>query len=259
MSVERIEEYRQQNGEHVLKVILTPTKTFNNGGYFYAPAEAECLVQRYGWFLFRDYSKNIYVVAHDENHDGIRFHGELFKFYHNCVWNQDIDHVNVVEIDNTDANLNAVSRLQNQYNKFVRGYKFATRDRSFIPTIRLNGRYYYPFNEYRRTEDVACQQQNYINTIWLKEQMGDAYYMFDFKKYRRGSEDILDLERTGKISEEEAIYQHILRYADNAWYMLRYGLEDYYKENHIPIPRYALDANGFMVHPITGQKLCPFN
>ena len=32
--------------------------------------------------------------------------------------------------------------------------------------------------------------------------------------------DILDLERTGQISEEEAIYRHVLRYAaDNAWYV----------------------------------------
>ena len=82
--------------------------------------------------------------------------------------------------------------------------------------------------------------------------------MFDFKKYRRGSEDILDLERTGKISEEEATYRHILRYADNAWFYLRYNLEDYFRQYHIPVPKYSLDTQGFMVHLITNQRLCPF-
>ena len=40
--------------------------------------------------------------------------------------------------------------------------------------------------------------------------------------------------------------------------MLRYGLEEYYKENNIPIPEYDLDSEGFMVDKITRKKLCPF-
>ena len=115
----------------------------------------------------------------------------------------------------------------------------------------------YPMG-YLKTEDEACTGQNYIEQVWLRRKLGNDWYMFDFKKYRRGSEDIIDLERTGQISEEEATYRHILRYSDNAWYMLRYDLEQYYKDNHIPIPEYRLDESGFMIHPITGQKLCPF-
>ena len=83
--------------------------------------------------------------------------------------------------------------------------------------------------------------------------------MFNFLKYRRGSEDILDLERTGQISEEEAIYRHVLRYADNAWYYYRYGLEQYFRENHIPVPDFDLDSQGFMVDKITRKHLCPFD
>jgi hypothetical protein len=66
------------------------------------------------------------------------------------------------------------------------------------------------------------------------------------------------MERTGKISEDEAIYRHVLRHAaDNAWYVYRYNLFDYFKDNHIPVPAFSTDSDGFMTHSITGQRLCP--
>ena len=77
--------------------------------------------------------------------------------------------------------------------------------------------------------------------------------MYSFLKDRRKDIDILDLERTGQISEDEAVYRHVLRYADNAWYLYRYNLFEYFKDNNIPIPVYAIDDEGFMTHHITGQ------
>lgn len=261
MAVQKIEQYRQLNGVDILKVILKPTKKFPEGkNFFYAPVEAIDLVNKYTWFLSLDKNR-IYVTAHDENtdqRDTIRFHRKLFEFYQGYTWQEHIDHISHVEIDNTDENLNAVTVNQNQYNRFTRGYSLPDKYHSkFYPQIMLLGRVNYPM-EYIKTEDRACKSQNYAEQIWLRRKLGSQYYMFDFKKYRRVSEDIVDLERTGQISEEEAVYKHILRYADNAWYMLRYDLEQYYKDNHIPIPKYSLDADGFMVHHITGQKLCPF-
>lgn len=171
-----------------------------------------------------------------------------------------IDHINMVEIDNTDENLNVVTNQQNSLNKFTRGYILGAGKNLkllFRPQICLNGQIHYSFG-YMYREDETCIKQNYLEQIDLRKMMGVSYYQFDFKKYRRGSEDILDLERTGIISEEEAIYRHILKYSENAWYMLRYGLEQYFKDNNIPIPQYSLDSDGFMVHRITGQKLSPF-
>lgn len=56
----------------------------------------------------------------------------------------------------------------------------------------------------------------------------------------------------------EAIYLHVLGYAaNNAWYVYRYDLFDYFNENHIPIPAFSIDSDGFMTHPVTGQRLCP--
>ena len=101
-----------------------------------------------------------------------------------------------------------------------------------------------------RTEEEAIQSA-YLLEIEYED------YRYDFMKDRRHDLDLLDMERTGKISEDEAIYRHVLRYADNAWFYYRYNLTRYFADNHIPFPRYSLDSDGYMTHPITGQRLCP--
>lgn len=263
MSVERIEEYKQVNGVHILKVYCKPTKAFPEGNnLFYAPSEAINLVKKYAWFLGTYGKHSVYIIAHDNStyhYDTIQFHAKFFEFYQGYKWQGSIDHINLIEIDNIDCNLNAVNQMQNGFNKLTRGYIFDTRIKPAIFQIKINidGKYYYPYKSVRNEAD-ACSVQNYAEQVWLRETLGSQYYMFDFKKCRRGSQYLLDLERTGQISEEEATYRHIMRYADNAWYYLRYGLQDYFKQYHIPVPQYNLDAYGFMVHPITGQKLCPF-
>lgn len=259
MAIEKIEEYRQQNGVDILKVYCKPTKVFPEGkNYWYAPAEAIDLVRDYTWFLMRIKQRVVLCTTLYDYYRSINlyFHRELFSFYQGYSWNYEIDHINLIDFDNIDENLNAVTYSQNSLNKFSRNYLYNKKCGIFYCSTYFKGKSYNHYNHIK-SEDDACIQQNYIEKVWLKEQLDDQYYIFDFKKYRRGSEGILDLERTGQISEEEATYRHILKYSDNAWYMLRYGLEGYYKENHIPIPAYSLDADGFMVHPITGQKLCP--
>lgn len=255
MIIERIEEYRQQNSNDILKIIFQPSKAFPNGSYFYTDASAIDLVQNYNWCLAKD-KKNIYVTRFD-NRITYKFHRDLCYFYLGYYADY-LDHINSCGFDNTDQNVNVVSLQQNNSNRFSRGYiLLSSAKQGFKVKIRVNGEDYFPYKTVHR-EDEVCICRSYTEQIWLKEKLGNDWYMFDFKKYRRGSEDILDLERTGVISEEEATYKHILKYSDNAWYMLRYGLEQYFKDNHIPIPKYSLDENGFMIHPITGQKLCPF-
>lgn len=258
MAVLKIEEYKQMNGVSILKVILKPTKKFPNG-YFYAPSEAIELVQKYSWYLAQDGNRVVIIAkaVSDYCRKTIYFHKELFRFYQGYDWQEDIDHINLIEFDNTDGNLNATTSSQNQYNRFTKGYSYDKDRGHFRPQISINSKNYRPF-QFTHREDEACYLQNELEQIILKEKLGTDYYMFDFKKYRRGSEDILDLERTGQISEEEAIYRHILRYSENAWFYLRYGLEQYFKDYHIPVPKYSLDTEGFMVHPVTGQRLCPF-
>ena len=176
----------------------------------------------------------------------LRFHREKA---HNILddYPDYINHINGIEFDNINMNLDKVSQQQNIWCAPSRGYVIAGR--SFEPRIKVN-------HQQIRAKCTRTEVEAIQSAYQLEMQYED--YRYDFLKDRRKDIDILDLERTGKISEDEAIYRHVLRYAsDNAWYLYRYNLFDYFADNGIPIPSYALDSEGFMIHSITGQRLCP--
>ena len=259
MAIQEIKTYRQQTGNEILKIFLKPTKKFTEGNnYFYADARDIDLVNQYSWYL-HEKGSNTYVIAGSTNYYSlgtIRFHRELAYKYLG-YYPDYIDHENGVEFDNTDKNLSVVSELQNAHNRFVRGYAKLGNCRSFQVTIHLDNRILHPYNNVR-TEVEACQLQYLAETDYLRGILKDDYYMYDFLKDRRNDLDIVDLERTGVVSEEEATYRHVIRYAkDNAWYYYRYNLEQYFRDNHIPVPDFDLDEQGFMIDKITRKKLCP--
>lgn len=246
MSVKCIEKYRQKNGNDILKVILKPTQKFPEG-FFYCDASDEKLVKSYIWYLMN--RKKPYVVAAIRSlysQQLLRFHRE--KAFNILGYYPDyINHINMVEFDNVNANLDEVTNQQNQWCRPSKGYKIVGR--SFRSCIAVNS--YDIYGKCVTTEVEAC-----ISVYQLEMQYEDYHY--DFMKDRRHDLDILDLERTGKISEDEAVYRHVLRHAaDNAWFYYRYNLTRYFADNHIPIPMYSLDSDGYMTHPITGQRLCP--
>ena len=249
MAVSKIERYRQLNGENVLKVILKSTKVYPKGAYFYADASDEELVRSFAWHLGS--RKEPYVIAHFGSsyyysRQHLRFHQEkannILGYHPNYI-----NHINGCEYDNVNSNLDVVSQQQNNWCKPSKGYRI--NGRSFQPKIIVNLQHICA--KCVRTEVEACQVAYQLEVTYED-------YCYDFLRDRRKDIDLLDLERTGKISEEEAIYRHVLRYAaDNAWYVYRYNLFKYFSDNRIPIPKYTLDFQGYMIHPITGQRLCP--
>ena len=250
MAIQKIEQY----GE-VLKVILRPTKVFPEGkNHFYCDSEDIDLVQSYSWYL-QQHNKDIRVRAYNSFQIYYLFHRELaFKYL--SYYPDYLDHISGVEFDNVDSNLNIVTNQQNSFNKPTRGYYLYDSQNNFLPCIRYNKKALYPYRVVH-SELEACILQHLIETDFLKLKMQDSYYMYDFLKDRRQDLDILDLERTGVVSSEEATYKHVVRHA-NAWHYHRYNLADYFKDNHIPVPSYDLDEQGFMVDKITRKKLCPF-
>ena len=246
MAVLRVEEHRQLNGEDVLKVVLKPTQKFPEG-YFYCDSCDEKLVRSYTWYLKSQ--KQLYVMADFENNysrQHLHFHrGKAYNILDR--YPDYINHINGVGYDNTNSNLDVVTSQQNNWCKVSRGYSIAGR--SFEPHIKVNA--HNICAKCTRTEAEACQ-----SVYQLELQYED--YCYEFLKDRRKDIDILDLERTGQISEEEAVYRHVLRYAaDNAWYVYRYNLFEYFRDNHLNVPDYAIDEEGYMTHSITGQRLCP--
>ena len=245
MAVKGIEKYRQQNSEDVLKVILKPTQKFPEG-YFYCDACDEELVKNYTWCIHTQ--RYPYVIANlgsSYNQQTKQFHQEkafnILDEYPNYI-----NYINGVEFDNVNQNLDKVTNQQNSWARPSRGYLIAGR--SFQPHVAVNSRQIHA--KCTRTEVEAIQL-----AYQLELQYED--YRYDFLKDRRKDADILNLERTGRISEEEAVYHHVCRYADNAWFYYRYNLTEYFRDNHLKVPDYAIDEEGYMTHPITGQKLCP--
>ncbi len=190
-----------------------------------------------------------YVVAYFRGHDN----HQTLLFYQEKAYNildnypDYINHINMIEFDNVNMNLDKVTNQQNQWCKVSKGYSIIGR--SFQPRIAANFRHIRA--KCVRTEVEAIQSVHQLEVT-------HENYRYEFLKDRRKDADILDMERTGKISEEEAVYRHVCRYAlDNAWYYYRYSLADYFKNNHLKVPAYFIYSDGFMTHSITGQRLCP--
>ena len=241
--VQSIEQY-----DDVLKVILKPTKNFPEGSnYFYCDASARWLVEKYNWCL-TNRGNTIYVVRHNGT-GSVYFHNdfaESIDIFAHCI-----DHINLVGVDNRDINLNAVNKSLNAKNVQCKGYHYARSRCKFMIQMNIDGkntnfgRYK---NEYEALKIVYTARQQYY-----------ANYDYNFLLDRKNDLDILDDELTGKITTEEATFRHVMRYAkDNAWYIYRYGLEEYFNSRGIQIPAFELDSKGYMIDTITKERLCPF-
>lgn len=244
MSVLRIEEYGD-----VLKVILKPTKKFPVG-YFYTDNNpvAKQLVESYTWHLYKN-KNNIYVIVNTYGQRKLYFHQEyayrLLNYYPDYI-----DHINGVELDNRNNNLNVVNNQQNTRNRPSKGYIFSGNN-CFLSYYTLNGKNYYR-NSFKSEPEVL------IATFKLRGKIFSDYD-YNFLLDRRDVSDIVDLELTGQITQEQATEMHVRKYVENnPWYVYRYGLEDYCKEHDILVPDFDIDSQGFMINPVTRQRLCPY-
>lgn len=249
MAVDRIVQYRQKDGKNTLKVFLQPSKDFPKGSYFYCDAEDLDLIYKCGWGLFSSDGTLYYVTGRlAEQH--LSFHQEvaLKHLGHYCTC---IDHFNHCGFDNCDSNLFNVSYKYNNLNVSKRGYIFRMANNTYQWHVCIDSHEDKVFRSVAN-EVEACQVRNQLEKQYLP-------YHYNFLEDRSNAIDILDLERTGQISHEEAVYRHVKRYSQNAWYYYRYDLADYFKEYNIPKPEYILDERGYMLAPFSNRKLCPFD
>lgn len=245
--IERIEQY-----EDTLKVILKSTKKFPNG-YFYCDADAIDLVQSYSWFLDKK-NKNIFVKALKDipyiGQKTIQFHREyadrILDYYPKYI-----DHINGLEIDNRDINLNVVNNQQNARNRPSAGYAFDAVYNVFRPNCILNHKVNY-------RDSYKIEPEALVATYFLRQEVYSDYN-YNFLEDRRNFENLLDSEVKGVVSHEEANYLRAKKLIENnPWYVYRYNLFNYCKENKIVIPNFSLDKQGFMINPNTGLRLCPY-
>ena len=249
MAVERIEYY----GEYI-KVILKPTKTFPNG-YFYTDNNpiAIDLVNNNTWYLSKQ-GKNIYVTALVGSkctyQKYLLFHQEYAKQVLG-YYSDYLDHINGLSSDNRDINLNIVNNQQNIRNRPTVGYNFDSRYNYFQPSYKLNNIKYYRGSH--KTEPEAL-----LATSHIREEVYSDYN-YNFLEDRRNFEHLVDKEVKSIITHKEANYIRAKQLIEsNPWYVYRYNLFGYCKENNIKIPEFKLDSQGFMIHPVTRERLCPY-
>lgn len=254
MAVERIEEYRQKDGSDILKVYLTPQKICPNGAYFYADVEDIDLVQGYTWYVHLKkypYIRQTLVLEGMKQFSSF-YHDELFIKKTGHSPDGIIDHQNRIYFDNCDVNLFHVDSILNKRNSLSKCYSIDSNNKPYKPYVAWMGKMIHTSPSRYCNEVLACE------AIYKLEQdvyKGDGY---NFLLDRRDDVDILDQERTGKITSEEATYRHVMRHASkNAWYYYRFNLEDYFKQNNIPVPEFALNDEGRMIDKVTGELLCP--
>ena len=121
MAVLNIERYMQKDGTEILKVILKPTKLFPDG-YFYCDTIDEELVRSCTWFLGSQ--RQPYVMANlgsSYNQQKKQFHREK-AFNILDKYPDYINHIDGIEFDNVNRNLDKVTSQQNCWSKPSRGY-----------------------------------------------------------------------------------------------------------------------------------------
>lgn len=194
--VEKIESYTQKNGNEILKVYMkVSADTPEELKYFYTDTSNLDLVEKYSWRVSKGYWVNPVVTrinSHTPNVKTLYFHREyackVLGYYPDYI-----DHINGLEIDNIDENLNIVTNQQNAFNKATRGYKYDPRRiNSFAIRLLSNGKEksggVYP-NEFECIKDITQKRADFGIT-----------YDYSFLKDRRDELDLLDLERTGVVS-----------------------------------------------------------
>ena len=170
MAVLKKEQYRQQDGTDILKIYTKPTSKFPEGNnYFYCDAEDEDIIDSYTWCLRKSGKYTSVCVGMGSTYDlkHLDLHRELaykyLGYYPDCI-----DHINGLELDNTDINLNIVTNQQNAFNRPSRGYKLFCLNKAFLPKIRVGLEDLFPYSCIH-SEIEACQLQYLVETDYLRD------------------------------------------------------------------------------------------
>ena len=231
-------------GTGVSKVRLNPTASYPIGfnHFFISTEDIPIVLNNRAWTITRDR-----VVSRkyqeDRNSNCISLSHAIYESRGIPVKGK-LVYRNRVRIDNTFDNL--IDMTVQEKNKGIPSRGYYIVNNRYTPTVMVN-RILRSYPSVKQEDEAARLQCR------LDEEFGGYQFLAD----RAGEEDLLELVYTGILSKEEAEVRHLVRHA-NAWHVLRYGLEEYYKKYHLPEPKYELDDLGRMVDPKTKERLCPY-
>jgi hypothetical protein len=252
LSVIYCEHYRQQNDADIIKVFCKPTKNFPIGtNYFYAPAEYEDYIMSKCWYLIKN--SGFYVGRHVKSGFDTTLsylHIEVKNLLNEDTFGYDVNHKNLCEFDDTFENLETIEHKLNQVCKMKQVYGIIDNAKAhyFTPSIRIDGELI--LGSSKHDELSVCLAQRDL-------ELSKRSYNVDPLNYFRGSDDILDLLRTGKIDSEESKVMLLQKYARNVWYIARYNLFEECEKYHIDIAPYRLNVGGYLIDS-SGNLLNPY-
>lgn len=274
--------YTQKNGNKIIKCFTADNK------YFYISDDVEDLLDDFCFRLHKESNTNHgtyyvqssirssirkkYDLINSPRRD-IELHKLIFYKYAGYYYadNYVIDHLNSVHFDNVESNLDLVSKSENSFNSFSQGYQIIHRPNKplgFHPRLWTDkniGASTYK-NEIERDLGIKITTGNIKTKLNELDSCRIQYYLeyvisnsyrFEFKNFRRYDLDILDKERRGVVSSEDALAIFLSNYKDNAWYYYRYGLEDLFNLYSLKKPDVILNSEGFIVDSY-GNYLNPF-
>lgn len=186
---------------------------------------------------------NISFIAFYLKSLGINLSGSTIAFK-NCAKN-----------DFTINNLVLVPEALSYFTEAKVGYNICSS--GFKPTIKVGKNYFSPFGVVKN-ESEACQLQYKLETEWLYQNVGQPQYQYNFCYDLKHDPDILHELKTGVITQDEAVFKHIKRYASNSWFVLRYNLQPVLQQFGLPFPEYKLNDKGIMISVEHGKILNPY-
>lgn len=290
MAIVSYKDYKQPDDSIVFKVFLADTNTYKDKFFYVSvPSPEDCLSRvnktqqqlldaiqtlfdsdRYNWNMISDER----IQGRDKsNKSDIQLTRELFEIYFNNKLTKDnvINIVNRVNYDCRDANLNVVSKSQVMLSQESQGYTFV--DGLFRSRVMIGGIEYSGISCESETDACILQYNHEVVTVKksnINSSTNTEGYKYNILNDFSGFENILDDMITLKISEHDAKLKLVdsqrkhpylsvpNTIRTNAWYIFRYNLFDFFIENKIDIPKYKLNKEGRMIHPETGELLCPF-
>lgn len=232
-----IKDIKLSKNKKYIKVILSNC-------YFYIDYNDFDIVFKYRSSL--SYHRNGYIqivnLSLPKSNNRLMFHRLIVEKYTRLDKSIVIDHINGVGIDNRYSyNLRKVSVKENMKNKFSYMYSTSWFDKCHSFKFQNS----YTGKTYNTELDCLYSLYDYLDNAIFKIELCRSFCL-----------DILDDEIMNELSLDSTFKRICETYLNNAWYVARFNLYDFFNKHNIPIPEFKLNKYGFMVDE-TGLMLKP--
>lgn len=248
--IERIECFTQKDGLRILKVFLKSSKVIPTGDFFYCEEKHEDFLARKSWSLTNSNHPSVVRSVTSGVSKPLYLHQEIVR---QEVGNPTVraDHRNCVKFDDVYAqNLYVATKSEIMHNRRRVGYSILRN--TFYPTVTYDTKKYVAPCVYSEVEALKVQ-------VALEKECSTGY-SYNFLEDRCSDLDLLMKVREGVLTQDDATYLYLQRYASNPWFYFRYDLQEAFEYYGLHEPEegvdFLKDSEGFMTD-LEGNRLIP--